>query len=93
MPLSIPAGNPTLLIRKEAFERAALSRAAFDDRLGLTADEFRVEKGVVVIGPILDEEALAGVFEELEGMGLEHYRDFFDLGGNWPEWLELWVSG
>lgn len=93
MPLAIPPGYPTLIIRREAFERANLSRSAFDDSLGLTPDEFRVEKGLVVIGPILDEEALVGVLEELERSGLEHYADFFDLGGNWPEWLELWASG
>lgn len=93
MPLAIPPGHTTLLIRKEVFERVGLSRTGFDDSLGLTADEFRVENGVVAIGPILDEEALVVVLEELERLGLEHYTDFFDLSGNWPEWLELWISG
>jgi hypothetical protein len=43
MPLPIPVGYPSLLITRAAFERANLARAGFDERLGLTPDEFRVE--------------------------------------------------
>jgi len=90
MPLDIPPGNPTLLIRREAFERAGLVRSAIDERLNLTADEFRVEGPLVAIGPLVGETgALEGLVEELEGMGLVYFDDFFELSGNWPEWLRL----
>jgi hypothetical protein len=80
MPLSIPAGSPTLLIRREAFERAGLQRVAFDERFNLTPDEFRVEGQLI---------AVAGLIEELEAVGLVYFDDFFELSGNWPEWLRL----
>src|SRR5690606_8567148 len=63
MPLSVPVGYPSLLIRKEAFERAGLTRAAFDERLGLTDEEFRVERGLVVVGPIFEEASFQSVIE------------------------------
>jgi hypothetical protein len=93
MPLSINPGAPTLFIRRAAYERAGLSRAAVDEQLGLTADEFRVEGDVVVIGPIFDGEALAGLLDEFERLGLEYYDDFFELSGNWPEWLSVFAGG
>lgn len=91
MPLDVPAGPPTLLIRKSAFERAELTRRSFDERLGLTADEFRVEGELIAVGPVHDEDALGGVVAELEGLGLVYFDDFFELSGNWPEWLRLVV--
>ncbi|HKG90486.1 MAG TPA: hypothetical protein VKA84_01265 [Gemmatimonadaceae bacterium] len=91
MPLDIPAGNPTLLVRREAFERAGLVRSAIDDRLNLTADEFRVEGALIAIGPLVGETgALEGLVEELEGLGLVYFDDFFELSGNWPGWLRLY---
>jgi hypothetical protein len=93
MPLDIPAGNPTLLIRREAFERVGLVRSAIDERLNLTADEFRVEGTLIAVGPLVGETgALEQLVEELEGMGLVYYEDFFDLSGNWPEWLRLYAA-
>ena len=93
MPLDIPAGNPTLLIRREAFERVGLVRSALDERLNLTADEFRVEGALIAVGPLVGETgALEQLVEELEGMGLVYYEDFFDLSGNWPEWLALYAA-
>jgi hypothetical protein len=89
MPLTIPPGNPTLLIRREAFERLGLERVAFDRRFNLTPDEFRVEGQLIAIGPLVGEEAMAGLIEELEGVGLAYFDDFFELSGNWPEWLRL----
>jgi hypothetical protein len=62
-------------------------RAALDQRLGLTADEFRVEGDLVVIGPVYDAEAFAALLDELEKLGLSYYEDFFELSGNWPDWL------
>ena len=92
MPLSVPGGAPTLFVRREAYERAGLVRSAIDDRLGLTDSEFRVEGDVVVIGPVYDGEAFAGFLEELEKLGLAYYDDFFELSGNWPDWLTV-VAG
>ena len=91
MPLAIPTSAPTLFIRREAFERAGLTRAAIDERLRLTADEFRVEGALVAVGPIPADDALSALIEELEGVGLVYFDDFFELSGNWPEWLELFA--
>ena len=89
MPLPLGTGAPTLLIRRAAYERADLARAAIDERLGLTPEEFRVEGDVVVLGPVYDAEAFAEFMEELETLGLAYYDDFFELSGNWPEWLTV----
>lgn len=92
MPLSLPSGHPALLIRKEAFERSRITRAAIDERLGLTADEFRVEGELVCIGPIPEDDAMQDLIADLEEAGLIYFEDFFELTGNWPEWLELYVG-
>ncbi len=92
MPLPIEPGAPTVVIRRAAYERAGLVRASLDARLGLTADEFRVEGDLVVIGPVHDTEAFQEVLQQLEDMGLSFYDDFFELSGNWPEWLGMWAS-
>jgi hypothetical protein len=89
MPLPISAGAPTLVIRREAFERAGLERAMFDERLNLTADEFRVEGALVAIGPLHGADALPVLIDELERLGLEYFEEFFELSGNWPLWLRL----
>jgi hypothetical protein len=93
MPIFLPAGRPTLLIRKPAFERSGITRHALDERLGLTADEFRVENELVCLGPIAEEDAMQAVIAELEGAGLTYFEDFFELSGNWPEWLAIHVMG
>jgi len=92
MPLQIHPGAPTLFIRRSAYERSGLVRAALDERLGLTADEFRVEGDVIAIGPVYDAAAFAPLFEDLERMGLVYYDDFFELSGNWPEWLGVFAG-
>ena len=89
MPLSISAGAPVLLIRKEAFERAGLARSTFDRWLNLTDDEFRVEGALIAVGPLHGESALTELIEQLEGVGLVYFDDFFELSGNWPDWLRL----
>ena len=89
MPLDLPQGDATLLIRREAFERAGLTRAALDERLNLTADEFRVEGPLIVVGPLVGETTLTELIEEFEAAGLVYYDDFYDLSGNWPAWLRL----
>src|SRR5437867_6270879 len=89
MPLPIRSGAPTLFILRSAYERSGLERAAIDERLGLTADEFRVEGEVVVIGPVYDSEAFTAIIDDLERLGLTYYEDFFELSGNWPGWLSV----
>jgi hypothetical protein len=94
MAVSIATGAPTLFIRRAAYESSGLTRAAVDERLGLTADEFRVEGDLVMLGPIYGTEgdALSELIAELEGMGLVYFDDFFELSGNWPDWLKLLAS-
>ena len=89
MSLLIPSGAPTLFIIRSAYERSGFSRRDVDGRLGLTPDEFRVDGNLVVIGPIAAEDSLADVIEELEASGLVYFLDFFELSGNWPDWLRL----
>ena len=91
MPLELAANHPSLLIHREAFERSGITRGAIDERLGLTDQEFRVEGDLVVVGPILEEDALQDVISDLENAGLVYFDDFFDLSGNWPEWLVLFA--
>ncbi len=92
MALDISTGAPTLLLRKDAFERAGLTRARLDERLNLTADEFRVERNLIVIGPLAGGEDLPALIDELEGFGLAYFDDFFELSGSWPEWLRLYAA-
>jgi len=93
MPLATAAGAPTLVIRKEAFERSGLTRARLDERLNLTPDEFRIEGALIAVGPIHEEPSLLALIEELEELGLTYFDDFFELSGNWPAWLKLFVMG
>jgi hypothetical protein len=92
MPLPIQPGAPTLFIRKSAYERTGLVRGAIDTRLGLTPDEFRVEGEIVSIGPVYDTDAFSALVEDLEKLGLVYYEDFFELTGNWPEWLVVFAG-
>lgn len=92
MPIQIHAGAPTLFIRRSAYERSGLVRAAIDERLGLTPDEFRVEADTVVIGPVFDTEAFTSLLDDLERLGLVFYDDFFELTGNWPDWLSVFAG-
>jgi hypothetical protein len=89
MPLDVAHGQPTLFIRRAAYERAGITRAALDERLDLTPEEFRVEGDLVAIGPVFDEDALGEVLAALEGAGLVYFDDYFELSGNWPEWLRV----
>ncbi len=94
MPLNIPSGAPFLVIRRTAYESRGLSRSEIDERLRLTADEFRVEGSLVMIGPIYaGADALADFIGDLEQAGLTYFDDFFELSGNWPDWLPLFAAG
>ena len=89
MPLDVPQGNVAMFIRRDAFERAGLTRQALDERFNLTAEEFRVEGELIVVGPLVGESAVADLIDEFETAGLVYYDDFFELSGNWPAWLRL----
>jgi hypothetical protein len=89
MPLDLAPDAPTLLIRKEAFERAALTRAGIDTWLNLTPDEFRVEGQLVAIGPVHDDEGLQSLVAALESKGMSYFDDFFEMPGNWPAWMKV----
>ena len=70
MPLSLTTGAPTIIVRREAFEAAGLSREAIDRALVLTPEEFRVERDIVTIGPIYNDEGLAALVRTFEDAGL-----------------------
>jgi len=89
MPLPLAGNAPTLLIRKAAFEQAQLTRAMIDEWLRLTPDEFRVEGAVIAIGPIYDDEGLQALVVALEDKGLVYFDDFFEMSGNWPDWVSV----
>jgi hypothetical protein len=92
MPLPVSNTAPSLAIKRLAFERADLTRQAFDEALGLTADEFRVEGDLIVVGPLVGEASLTDLIEQLEGRGLVYFDDFFELTGNWPDWLTIFAT-
>lgn len=92
MAIQIHSGAPTLFIRRSAYEGSGLVRATLDRRLGLTDDEFRVEGDIVAIGPVFDADAFGTLVDELEHLGLQYYDDFFELSGNWPEWLAVFTG-
>jgi hypothetical protein len=93
MPLRIPESASSLVIRRQAFEKAGLARAEIDAFLDLTDEEFRVEGDIVAIGPVFDAEALSELIAELENRGLAYFDDFFELSGNWPAWLSIFAMG
>jgi len=93
MPLRIDGTAPTILIRKDAFERAELTRQRFDEVLNLTDEEFRVEGQLIAVGPLVGEDAISGLIDALEDAGLVYFDDFFELSGNWPEWLTVFSQG
>jgi hypothetical protein len=93
MALELPPGNAVILIRQSAFEGSGITRSAIDDRYNLTADEFRVEEGLVVLGPLPSADIVSQLIDDLEQSGLVYFDDFFELTGNWPGWLMLYARG
>src|SRR6185295_18744366 len=92
VPLNINSGAPTLVLRRAAYEKAGIVRASIDAKLGLTDDEFRVEGDIVVIGPVHNGDAFGELLQQLEDLGLTFYDDFFELSGNWPDWLAVMAA-
>ena len=93
MPLILSHGHVVVLIRQSAFERSGMTRKVIDERYNLTDEEFRVEDGLIVLGPLPSEDMLSGLIEDLENSGLVYFDDFFELSGNWPDWLSLFARG
>ena len=93
MPLELSHGHIVVLIRQNAFERGGLARNVIDERYNLTDEEFRVEDGLVALGPLPSDDMLSGLIEDLENSGLVYFDDFFELSGNWPDWLSLYARG
>ncbi len=91
MPLPLHATGPTLLIRKAAFERVQLTRAQVDEALGLTPDEFRVEGGLIAVGPLVGDDSATDLIAQLEDAGLVYHDDFVEIPGQWPGWLRLFA--
>ena len=80
------------MVRKKAFERTGLSRAAIDTALTLTPEEFRVEQDLIAIRPIFSDDGLTALIAALEEAGLVHVDDSFELSGNWPDWVTLYAT-
>ncbi|MEO8911115.1 MAG: hypothetical protein ABI408_12955 [Gemmatimonadaceae bacterium] len=91
MPLELIHSQAIVLIRQAAFEKSGIARFAIDERYNLTADEFQVEDGLVLVGPLPSDDALPALINDLEESGLVYFDDFFELSGNWPEWLTLYA--
>lgn len=92
MPVTIDAGRPTILVQKDAYENAGLARTELDSRFNLTDEEFRVEGQLVVIGPLPSDELIGPLTDYMEAAGLTYFEDFFEMSGNWPDWLRVYVS-
>ena len=80
-----------MLVKKAAFERSGITRAQIDQALTLTDEDFQVESGLVAIGPIFDEAGFTALIEAFEANGLVYFDDFFEMSGNWPDWLSLFA--
>jgi hypothetical protein len=91
MPIPLIHGTSIVLIRQAAFEQHGLTRTAIDERYQLTDEEFRVESGLIAVGPLPSEDLLPVLIDELEQIGLSYFEDFFELSGNWPSWLSLYA--
>ena len=91
MPLTALEGLPTIFILKDAFEREALKRSEIDSLFNLTDAEFRAEGGLIAVGPLPSGDMVGLVTAYFESKGLIYFNDFFELSGNWPEWLRLYA--
>jgi hypothetical protein len=92
MPLTIDSGRPSILIHRQAYENAKLARSELDSRFNLTDGEFRVEGNLIVVGPLPSDDLIGPITDYLEESGLAYFDDFFELSGNWPEWLRIYAG-
>ena len=92
MPLKVQASRSTEFIRRTAFETAGMQRVDIDTRFNLTDAEFQVEGDLIAIGPLPSDDDLSTMMASLESRGLIYFDDFFELSGNWPEWLAVFVQ-
>jgi hypothetical protein len=93
MPIQLDHNRPTILIRQQPFESSGIARAEIDSKYNLTDQEFQVEAGLIAVGPLPSDDLLPGLIEDLEGRGLVYFDDFFEMSGNWPEWITIYVRG
>lgn len=91
MPIELARNRGTILIRRSAFERANLVRSSIDETYNLTDEEFQVEEDLIVVGPLPSEDMIPQIIDDLENSGLVYFEDFFDLSGNWPDWLSVYI--
>lgn len=89
--MKLQQSRASVLIRRDAFERAGIARSIIDQRYNLTDQEFQVAEGLVIIGPLPSDDMVPNLISDLEGSGLSYYEDFFEMSGNWPEWLDIHV--
>lgn len=92
MPLKIVSGQPAICIRRDVYEKSGFSRSELDSSFGLTDQEFRVEGNLIVIGPLPSDDSIGQMIVFLENAGLIYFDDFFELSGNWPEWLQVFAG-
>ncbi len=91
MPLHVETTGSTVFIRRQAFESNGLDRAELDQKYNLTDAEFRVKEDLVAVGPLSADEDLRSMLDYLETKGLVYFDDYFELSGNWPSWLAIFV--
>ena len=61
-------------------------------KTGFTKKKKVIEERTQTPGdPTLIANVLTDLIAQLEEHGLVYYDDFFELSGNWPEWLRLFV--
>lgn len=70
-----------------------MQRSEIDARYNLTDEEFRIEGNLIAIGPLPSEDDLQLIITDFEARGLVYFEDFFELSGNWPDWLSILVQG
>jgi hypothetical protein len=45
------------------------------------------------LGPLPSADVVPQLIDDLEQSGLVYFDDFFELTGNWPEWLTVYARG
>jgi len=92
MALKVQASRSTVFVRRAAFEAAGMQRVDVDTRYNLTDAEFQIEGDLIAIGPLPSDDDLSTMMADLESRGLIYFDDFFELSGNWPDWLAVFVQ-